>query len=139
MTHKPFANVFLFIQFMLIAGMIFLLSGCTANAATPFVSLDQVRIALEQKSAMVLDIREPTEHATGVAEGAKLMPMGLIAKRIAELPKAVDTPLYVICNTQNRSARVVEQLRAAGFTNASYVMGGMSAWASRGWPMVKPQ
>jgi rhodanese-related sulfurtransferase len=38
-----------------------------------------------------------------------------------------------------RSARVVEQLRAAGFTNASYVMGGMSAWASRGWPMVKPQ
>jgi rhodanese-related sulfurtransferase len=139
MTHKPFANVFLILQLVLTAAIIFLLSGCSANAATPFVSLEQARIALEQKSAIVLDIRETTEHATGVAEGAKLMPMGLIAKRIAELPKAGDTPLYVICNTQNRSARVVEQLRASGFTNASYVMGGMSAWASRGWPMVKPQ
>jgi len=32
----------------------------------------------------------------------------------------------------------VEQLQAMGYTNASYVKGGMSLWAQRGWPMVKP-
>jgi rhodanese-related sulfurtransferase len=139
MTHDSRFLVLSKIRLAFIATLISLLIGCSANAATPYVSLEQARDALAQKTAVVLDIREGSEHVTGVAEGAKLMPMGQIANRIAELPNATEVPLYVICNTQNRSARVVEQLRAAGFTNASYVMGGMSAWASRGWPMVKPQ
>jgi rhodanese-related sulfurtransferase len=139
MTHNSPFLALMKIRSAFIVVLFFLVTGCGANAATPYVSLEQARDALVQKTAVVLDIREASEHATGVAEGAKLMPMGQIAKQLAELPKATQVPLYVICNTQNRSARVVEQLRAAGFTNASYVMGGMSAWASRGWPMVKPQ
>jgi rhodanese-related sulfurtransferase len=139
MIFPLFARVSSFAQGLVITGLFFVLLVGNANATLPVVSLEQARAALEQKSAVVIDIREPSEHATGVAEGAKLIPMGQIAKRLAELPKPADGPLYIICNTQNRSARIVEQLRAAGYTNASYVMGGMSAWASRGWPMVKPQ
>ena len=110
----------------------------SAQTAAPSVSLDEAREALQQSSAIVFDIREPSEHATGVAKGARLLPMSQLNKRLSEVPKASDQPVLLICNTQNRSARVAEQLRAAGYTNISYVNGGMSQWAARQWPMVKP-
>jgi rhodanese-related sulfurtransferase len=109
-----------------------------AWAAAPKVTLEEARTALDQSSAVVVDIREPSEHATGVAKGAVLMPIAQISKRLGELPKPGAKPLLVICNTQNRSSRIVEQLQAMGYTNASYVVGGMSQWGQRGWPMIKP-
>ena len=110
----------------------------SAQTAAPSVSLDEAREALQKSSAIVFDIREPSEHATGVAKGARLLPISQLSKRLSEVPKAGDQPVLLICNTQNRSARVAEQLRAAGYTNISYVNGGMSQWAARQWPMVKP-
>ena len=118
-------------------GALLLSMGCSSNAA-PSVTLEDAREALQKSSAVVVDIREPSEYATGVAKGALLIPMGQLGKRLAELPKPGAEPVLVICNTQNRSSRIVEQLQAAGYSNASYVKGGMSEWAARGWPMVKP-
>lgn len=109
-----------------------------AFAAPPMVSLDEARQALETSSKVVIDIREPFEHAKGVAKGAKLIPMSQLGKRLAELPKPGAEPFLVICNTQNRSASIVGQLQSMGYTNASYVNGGMSQWARQAWPMVQP-
>ena len=109
-----------------------------AHTAAPSVNLEDAREALQKSSVVVVDIREPIEHATGVAKGALLIPMGQLVKRLAEITKSKTEPFLVICNTQNRSSRIVEQLQAAGYSNASYVKGGMSEWAARGWPMVKP-
>lgn len=114
-----------------------LATGCNSNAASS-VSLEDARDALQKSSMVVVDIREPSEHATGVAKGALLIPMRQVGQRLAELPAPGKEPFLVICNTQNRSTRMVDQLRAAGYTNASFVNGGMSQWAARGWPMVKP-
>jgi rhodanese-related sulfurtransferase len=122
----------------LAGGSLLLAAQSNANAAAPFVNLDAARTALEKSSMVVVDIREPSEHATGVAKGAVLMPIAQISRRINELPAPKTQPFLVICNTQNRSSRIVEQLQAMGYTNASYVMGGMSQWAQRGWPMIKP-
>ena len=119
----------------------------TANglSAPKVVSLEAAREAIDKSSAIVIDIREPNEHATGVAKGAtgvakgaKLIPMSQLSQRIKEVPQSPDQPVLLICNTQNRSSRVAEQLRAAGYSNISYVNGGMSQWATRNWPMVKP-
>lgn len=114
-----------------------LATGCSSNAASS-VSLEDARDALQKSSMVVVDIREPSEHATGVAKGALLMPMRQVGQRLAELPAPGKEPFLVICNTQNRSSRMVDQLRAAGYTNASFVNGGMSQWTARGWPLVKP-
>lgn len=121
----------------LACGTLLLATGCSSNAASS-VSLEDARDALQKSSMVVVDIREPSEHATGVAKGALLMPMRQVGQRLAELPAPGKEPFLVICNTQNRSSRMVDQLRAAGYTNASFVNGGMSQWAARGWPMVKP-
>ena len=108
-------------------------------AAPPVVSLDDARKALEtDSSAIMIDIREPSEHANGVAKGAKLIPMSQLGRRLAELPKPGAEKFMVICATQNRSANIVGQLQQMGYTNASYVHGGMSGWSMRAWPMIKP-
>ena len=111
----------------------------SAQSSAPFVTLEEARAALEKSSAVMVDIREPGEQASGVAKGALLIPMGQISRRMGELSTPNQKPLLVICNTQNRSLRIVEQLQAAGFTNARYVKGGMSQWTARGWPLVSPQ
>ena len=123
---------------MLAGGAFLLALQCSAHAGAPPVNLEDAREALEKSSMVVIDIREPREHATGVAKGALLIPMGQLFRRLEELPKPAKQPFLVICHTQNRSSRMVEQLHAAGYSNASYVKGGMSQWAARGWPMVKP-
>jgi rhodanese-related sulfurtransferase len=110
----------------------------STNTHPPMVSLDDARQALESSTKVVIDIREPYEHANGVAKGAKLIPMSQLGKRLAELPEPGAEPFLIICNTQVRSASIVGQLQNMGYTNASYVNGGMSQWARQAWPMVMP-
>ena len=108
----------------------------TALAQAAAVSLDQARAEHQAGQALLVDIREPDEHATGVAPGARLLPMRQLPARLAELPR--DKPVLLICNTQNRSRATLDALRAQGWTNLRYVDGGMSEWVRRGWPTVKP-
>ena len=98
-----------------------------------------MRTAQGNPKVTIVDIREPSEHAQGVVAGARLIPMGQLSKRLDELPRpATGETIMLVCATQSRSSRVAEQLRAAGFTNASYVHGGMVQWTARAWPTVKP-
>ena len=126
-----------YLSTLVCGGLLFALQA-SALAAAPSVTLEETRTALEKSSTVVIDIREPGEHATGVAKGALLIPMGQLEKRLGDVAKSKTQPLILICNTQNRSSRLGDQLQAAGYTNISYVKGGMSQWAARGWPMVKP-
>lgn len=110
-----------------------------ASAADPLdVTLDFARAEHSAGRVTLIDIREPEEHATGVAAGAKLLPMRQLASRLGEVPNTADQPVLLICNTQNRSSATVRALRERGYTNVRFVQGGMSEWARRGWPMVKP-
>ena len=75
-------------------------------------SEEEAREALEKSSAVVVDIREPGEQTAGVAKGALLIPMGQLEKRLGDITKSKTQPLILICATQNRSSRLVEQLHA---------------------------
>lgn len=111
----------------------------TASAqGGPAVSLDAARAAFEAGKVTLIDIREPDEHATGVAAGAQLLPMRQLAARLSEIPADPKRPVLLICNTQNRSRAVQQALKDRGYHHVQYVSGGMSEWARRGWPMVKP-
>jgi rhodanese-related sulfurtransferase len=102
------------------------------------VGLDEGRALFESRQVMMVDIREASEHATGVANGAVLLPMSQLQQRLGEIPRDPAQPVLIICNTQNRSSKVVQAMKDAGWENVRYVHGGMSAWARNGWPMVRP-
>ncbi len=118
------------------------LAAATASAAAldPIVvSLEEARALHESGQAILIDIREPREHATGVAPGARLLPMSQLGQRVAEIPADPAKPVLLICNSQNRSPAVLRALRnTGGYSHVRYVHGGMSEWARRGWPLVKP-
>lgn len=118
-----------------------LLSACSPEPTAPDplrVGIEEGRQLFDSKQVVMFDIREADEHATGVANGAKLLPMSQLNQRVNEIPKDPAQPVLIICNTQNRSSKVAQALKEAGWTNVRYVQGGMSTWASNGWPMVKP-
>lgn len=123
----------------LIAVCVLGLQACSPRAQILAVPLEKARAEHESGNVLMIDIRESQEHATGVAQGVFLLPMSQVAQRITEIPKKPDQPVLLICNTQNRSRALTEALQDQGFTNIRYVNGGMSEWAKRGWPMVKPQ
>lgn len=115
------------------------LTACgNSQASADSVSLDFARAEHEAGRAVLIDIREPDEHATGVAAGARLLPMRQLSRRLAEIPANPDQPVLLICNTQNRSGATLRALREKGYGHVRFVNGGMSEWARRGWPMVKP-
>lgn len=117
------------------------LAAVFANAgaqAADAVSLPAAREAHEAGRALLIDIREPQEHARGVAAGAKLLPMSQLRQRLAEIPTDPAQPVLLICNTQNRSSATLKALRQQGYGHVRYVDGGMAEWVRRGWPLVAP-
>lgn len=114
-----------------------LLLSCPALWAQTAVPLEAAREALLAGKARVIDIRESSEHASGVAAGALLLPMSQLPQRLAELPDK-DEPLLLICRTQNRSKATAAKLHEAGYRQVQFVEGGMAEWVRRGWPTVKP-
>ena len=115
------------------------LAACSEPLAkSDVVSLDFARAEHEAGRMVLIDIREPSEHMTGVAKGAQLLPMRQLSSRLSEIPPADGKPVLLICNTQNRSSATLRALRENGYAHVRYVDGGMSEWARRNWPMVKP-
>ena len=113
-------------------------TGSRAAGDPDAVSLETARTDLEAGRVVLIDVREPAEHATGVAAGARLLPMSQLSARVGEIPLDAKKPVYLICNTQNRSSATLRALRERGYGHVRFVQGGMSEWARRGWPMVRP-
>lgn len=128
------------IPFRLAAAVAAIALSLPALAAdSPSVSLEEARAKFEAGQVVLIDIREPREHATGVAQGAKLLPLSQVNQRVSEIPTDPSKPVLIICNTQNRSSALLKALRnTGGYEHVQFVNGGMSEWAKRGWPMVKP-
>jgi len=126
-----------FFSILACGGFLLILQG-NAWAASPAVSVEVAREAIAKSSALVIDIREPSEQTNGVAPGALLIPMGQLEAKLATLLKSKAEPIILICATQNRSSKLADTLQAAGYSQTSYVQGGMNQWSSKGLPMVKP-
>lgn len=92
-------------------------------------SVPSVAVADLPADAFMLDVREHDEWDAGHAPTAAHLPMSELAARLGEVPGA--DPLYVVCRSGARSARVVAFLSAQGFP-AVNVAGGMHAWAGAG-------
>lgn len=92
---------------------------------------------INHKDAVVLDVREPDEYQAGHVLNARLIPLGKLKERIAELEKHKDQPIVVVCRSGNRSGTACAMLGKQGFTQAYNLAGGMMAWQKASLPVEK--
>lgn len=94
---------------------------------------------MQKQGALLLDVRDPDEHAEGHAPQSMNIPLGRLHTRRGELEAWRNKPVVVICRSGRRSARAVEDLNAAGFSQAFNVEGGMLAWEVAKLPVEKSE
>ena len=81
---------------------------------------------------MLVDVREPWEYQINHIDGARLIPLDELPKRVNELSTA-DT-IVVNCLSGQRSAQATRFLNGMGFKKAKNLKGGMRAWVAEVQP-----
>ena len=81
-----------------------------------------------ERPPVLLDVREPWEFEIAHLEGSRLLPLGELAERLAEVPRQV--PLVTVCHHGVRSRTAAELLMRAGFAEVASLAGGVDAWAT---------
>lgn len=89
------------------------------------------RVRESGESFLLIDCREPDEHALVRIEGAKLIPMRETPGRLAEIEPHRGQRIVVHCHHGGRSLRVTQFLRQQGFETAQNLAGGIDAWAEQ--------
>ena len=83
----------------------------------------------------LIDVRQPDEYAFAKIDGAKLIPLGEIIARMAELDPTRETVIH--CKMGGRSARAIDALERAGFKGSmKNLVGGITAWSNEVDPQV---
>lgn len=92
----------------------------------------------QRAGAVLLDVRETFEHATGMAQDAVPMPRGEIPQRISEAAPDRTTEILAICAHGQRSLLAAQTLQQLGYVNVASVAGGTARWIEEGFPISKP-
>jgi len=78
---------------------------------------------------LLLDVREPEEFMRSRIEGSKLIPLGELDERLAEIREWKDRPVVVHCHHGGRGVKACRMLSAAGFIRVANLAGGIEAWS----------
>lgn len=77
---------------------------------------------------LLLDVRQPDEHAYCHLPGSVLIPLGELPARLGELEVGEEL-VVVYCHHGIRSLSGAAILQQAGFTNVASLAGGIDRWA----------
>ncbi len=95
----------------------------------------QVKERLDRGEKLLLvDVREPHEHALCRIDGAVLIPMGAIPANLQKLD--TDEDVVCFCHHGMRSLDVANWLRHQGVPSAKSMAGGIDRWSTEIDPSV---
>lgn len=120
----------------LISGSLLLwpiLQGASATGLAPDAAVQLINRA----KAVVVDVCEPDEFATGHVVGAKNIPLGEMDKKLTTVVKNKGVPVILVCQSGARSARAVALAKTLGYDQAQSLAGGLVAWKAANLPIEK--
>ncbi len=98
-------------------------------------SVEEVRVRLEENpNALLLDVREADEVATGSIPQAHHIPRGFLELRVENVERDREREIIVYCAGGVRSALAVRSLNEMGYSNTTSMKGGFGAWKNAGFP-----
>ncbi|OFZ19814.1 MAG: hypothetical protein A2X94_17230 [Bdellovibrionales bacterium GWB1_55_8] len=129
----------------LLTGLVFAAFAIACTQKTEAFKIDPKEAfgMIRNDFAVLVDVRESSEIAEGMAAGAQWMPFTSKIeanhpeweKWAQSLPK--DKTIIVYCRSGRRSGLAAERLAAKGFRAAN--MGGYTDWIGAGLPAKKPE
>jgi rhodanese-related sulfurtransferase len=101
------------------------------------VSPQQLVNLVNRDGAVVVDVRDPKEFASGHIVSAVNIPQASLAGRLPEIAKFKDKPVAIVCKMGQHSGAAGTMLRKAGFQQVMRLSGGMMEWRNQNLPVVK--
>ena len=95
---------------------------------------------MRSKEALLVDVREPGEWASGVAKSARLLPLSDLTGKGSEwgpfLAGSTGREILLYCAAGGRAGLAARILASEGFR--AHNTGGPKDWIASGWPVAKP-
>jgi molybdopterin/thiamine biosynthesis adenylyltransferase/rhodanese-related sulfurtransferase len=98
----------------------------TAAAGATLTPKELRELLDDGRPIALVDVREQAEWQINRLPGAKLIPLGELPGRLAELPQT--EPVVVYCKTGVRSAEALALLKQSGFSTAKHLGGGIASY-----------
>lgn len=109
------------------------LMGATQTGLSPANAVQWIN----REKAVVVDVCEAEEFASGHVVGSRNLPLGELESKLGGLVKNKASPLILVCQTGGRSARAVIIARKLGYEKAQSLNGGLKAWKGADLPLEK--
>ena len=100
------------------------------------ITLEEARRRLDlNPNALLIDVREDSEWATGHAAQAIHLGRGILERDIEKTVPDPQTECILYCGGGYRSALAADMAQRMGYRNVASLIGGFRAMKEAGWPM----
>ncbi|MBQ0719816.1 MAG: rhodanese-like domain-containing protein [Gammaproteobacteria bacterium] len=132
--------VFISEHWLLVSGLlvlIYVFAFSEQKKAGKQLSVHELTRLLNDDAAILIDLRDSKEYATGCITGAINIPLAKLDGRISELEKHRTKKIVLVDKIGQQSAAAGRKLRLAGY-DAQRLRGGMGEWLHQSLPVVNP-
>lgn len=98
------------------------------------VSAQTIQQQMHNHEILLIDVREPAEHAAEHIAGSLLFPLSTFDP--ATLPQQQGREIVFHCAGGKRSAAAVARCQQQGLAHSRHMTGGLQAWKAAGLPIV---
>lgn len=91
--------------------------------------LSQEEFIKGYRKAQLIDVREPNEFEKGHIKGARNIPLSQLKASLAAIRP--DKPVYLYCQSQNRSTRAAYILYKNKYQDINVLQGGFKKWTGK--------
>ena len=92
---------------------------------------------INREKAVVVDVGDIEEFASGHVGGAKNVPFSELEDKLPGVVKNKALPLILVCSTGARANRAVAIAKKLGYEQAQALAGGLKAWKQANLPLEK--
>ncbi len=93
----------------------------------------------QRDGAVIVDVRESHERATGYAQGALGVAKGDLETDPRSALPDTDADVLLICQAGGRSLQAAQALAAAGYRRVASIEGGTTRWIDEGLPIARAE
>ena len=107
------------------------------GAAGGGLSATEVVQMINREKAVIIDVCEATEYASGHVGGSKNVPLSQLQEKLPGVVKNKALPVVLVCQSGARSSRAVVIVKKLGYAQAHSLSGGLATWRAANLPVER--